>query len=75
MKLYLISLNQNLRSYDCTHEMLIRAASPKAARRIAYEASTGDQGKNVWLDCAKSTCERLREDGAVGVIITDSLAG
>ncbi len=62
--------------WDCCYGMVIRAGTEAAARKFAAKRPpAGDEGPNVWLDPAKTTCEELTAEGEEGVVIIDFLHG
>lgn len=74
MKLYLIGLTeQGLDKMPCADHaqgFVIRASSPRAARKIAA-ANKGDEEESVWLDPKYSTCSELKTEGKAEVILRD----
>lgn len=69
-KLYLVK-RLGLVGYDETEGYVIRASSARQARAIAEE----ECHDKLWLDSNRSTCERLRESGEAGVILSAFNAG
>ena len=61
--------------YDCTYAMLVRAKDEQAARLVAHDNSSGDQGADVWLDSAATDCQEVTAKGQPAVLMTDFLAG
>ena len=68
MKLYVLQRFEV--SYDEADTFVIRAASPRAARRVASQ-HCGDEGPEPWMDVKESSCKELRSDGEQKVIIRD----
>jgi hypothetical protein len=62
------------RFYDCYDAKIVRAASPERARKIASE-STGDEGRETWLNVSFSTCQRITTQGEEGEILGSFNAG
>ncbi len=68
--------------YDKAFGFVVRAATEKEAREMAH-AEGGDENRGVfsgkkianttspWLDPKYSTCERLIQDGEIGVLMSD----
>ena len=72
MKLYL--LKRRVTGYDQVAGFVIRATTEADARcRAATECR--DEGMVVWNDPAQSTCIRLVEEDAAGIILRDLQAG
>lgn len=82
MKLWLLSARKDLPDeinpwnpwYDRTFELVVRAKSEEAARRLAHENGGPENGvhgctKEPWLDPNYSTCEVLTAKGRAGVIL------
>ena len=78
MKLYLLTRKSGSRiGYDECAGFVIRAVSPKSARRIASQ-NAGDENRVVskpWLDPEKTDCKVLNSDGEGGVVLCDFRAG
>jgi len=72
MKLYL--LKRRVTGYDQVAGFVIRAAN-EADARCRAATNAGDEGMVVWNDPAQSTCWRLADDGAAGIILQDFHAG
>lgn len=68
MKLWHLKRLVDVEELDEIHEIVVRAKSPKAARKLAAGASI-DEGPEVWLDIKQSSCEMLKKDGKPGVIV------
>lgn len=74
-KLWLLRLNNAVGpKYDIAQGFVVRAGSPKEARKLA-SAEAGDEGADVWLSAERSSCKVLKQDGRQGVILRDFLAG
>jgi hypothetical protein len=72
MKLWL--LKQRVFDYDQVAGFVIRAENEADARcRAATECR--DEGMVVWNDPAQSTCIRLVDKGAAGIILRDFRGG
>lgn len=56
--------------YDAAEAFVIRAPSPRTARKLAAE-NHGDEEPAIWLDVSRSTCKLLKEDGESEVILRD----
>jgi hypothetical protein len=56
---------------DRAFEMIVRADSEGRARELASAAHI-DEGAEVWLDPARSTCEVIDPEGAECVLATIS---
>lgn len=56
--------------FDVVSGFVIRAASAKAARRLA-SAEAGDEGKDLWLDPKRSRVAELTADGPKMVILAE----
>ena len=69
MKLYVLNRIEPA-SYDEARSMVVRARSPKAARKIA-SGFRGDEGTEAWLDPTTTTCEELKTDGPEKLIVCD----
>jgi hypothetical protein len=54
--------------YDKCFGMVIRTADEADARLLA-SGEAGDEGGDVWLDHAKTTCEELTLDGEREVVM------
>lgn len=65
--------------YDCTQALVVCAASPRAARRLAANNSYGDETReprqNPWLSTKESSCSELKAEGKAQIIIKDFRAG
>ena len=72
MKLWL--LTQRVTDYDEVAGFVIRATTEADARCRAAAESRGE-GMVVWNDPVCSTCTRLLEDGAAGIVLRDFRAG
>lgn len=90
MQIYLLEINPkhpDAYDYDCTAGMVIRAKSPRAARKLAVGPREGEpydshyyglEGRTVWTDPKKSTCKRIGTGSytqPAGVILVDFRAG
>ena len=53
---------------------VVRASSVETARAVA-SSNCGDEGAEVWLNTAVTSCAPLKQDGGLGVIMRDFLAG
>jgi hypothetical protein len=59
--------------YECRAgvlELVVRAASEKHARELAFNQAEHEQGREDWLDSSGSTCEALEANGPPEVIIS-----
>jgi len=56
---------------DCTREMVVRASTESAARKIAAWYR-GGEGPEVWLDPKQTKCDVLKADGKAGLICGDT---
>ena len=73
MKLWLLEAIEGV-DYDCAAGFVVRAETHIEARKLASE-DAGEEGATYWLDAARSTCRRLKEDGRPGTILQDFRAG
>ena len=73
MRLWLVERNDE-EDWDEACAFVVRAQSPKAARRYAA-ARCGDEGSALWLDPTRSTCKQLTYDGEPGVVLRDFTNG
>ena len=63
-------------TYDCAYGFVVRAISPKAARRAVVDAKQfGDEGPDVWLDPTATKCKQLNPDGRAGIVLRDYVQG
>jgi len=77
MKLYYLSIRSGANvytGYDSMEDIVVRARSKRAARKLAASIS-GGEGADVWEDDRKTNCEKLSNDGAPGIICRSFLAG
>ncbi len=56
--------------YDKAFGFVVRASSELHARQIASDEA-GDEGKDVWLDAAKTRCEVIDPNGPPLVLCRD----
>jgi len=56
--------------YDMAESFIVRAKSPKNARRICSN-NAGDEGANIWLFAKHSTCRKLKADGKEEMLIRE----
>lgn len=75
LKLWLIERHDDGPYYDCSDEFLVRARSPRAARKIAAQATRGDEGAAPWLDPKRSPCKEIKLDGPEEVILSSFTNG
>jgi hypothetical protein len=73
MKLYLLT-RKGRTDYDEYDAQIIRASSPKAARKLAA-LGAGAEGASVWLKSSGSMCQTLKEKGPQKVILGSFNAG
>lgn len=84
MKLYLLKRIEHS-GYDEAAGFVVRAKSPRAARKIIAGGWhgrpgtllpwSGAEGDQTWLDPKRSTCRVLTTDGKPGVVLRDFLHG
>ncbi len=76
MKLYLLqNPDHDDRKHDIACGFVIRAKSPKEARKIASQ-QCGDEGPGTWLDPEMSSCLRIPVESVHSeVILRDFNAG
>jgi hypothetical protein len=76
MKIYLLTRDPEAVGYDENAAMVVRAASPKTARKEARAAAEGhgDEHPDAWLSEA-TTVVRIREAGEPCLILRDFRAG
>lgn len=73
-KLYLLKRFDTIK-HDELAEIVIRAETQKSARAFAT-LFAGDEGRAIWLDKTKTSCELLvAENGDSGCVIQDYRAG
>lgn len=60
--------------YDTNYGIVVRASCPINARKIAARHAE-DEGHDLWLDIALSSCKQLKYEGKPGVVIVDFNAG
>jgi len=90
MKLYILRPKENLSEsndpwnpwYDKSFGFVVRAETPKKARKIAHE-NAGDENRGAflgmqisttnspWIDPNFSTCRQLKTEGKSGLVIQD----
>ncbi len=70
MKLYV--LTRRHRYHDEAVAFVVRAKSPRAARRMASQ-HCGDEGPDKWMDTYSVTCKELRAEGKPKIIVRDYL--
>jgi hypothetical protein len=73
MKLWL--LKQRVIHYDQVAYGFVIRATTEADARCRAAVDCGDEGMVVWNDPAQSTCTRLTDDGAAGIVLRDFRAG
>lgn len=74
-KLYLLWTNDPAAGgYDVADGFIVRAKDHARARELAANAC-GCEGRDVWLNTARSTCRMLEREGREGVIMRDFHAG
>ena len=82
MKLWLLQAKEKYRQkyfgYDCMEAIVIRASSPREARKIT-QANGGEEiepmhvnakGFPAWSNPEYSTCQELRAEDAPGVVLS-----
>jgi hypothetical protein len=74
MKLYLLE-RIGATDYDEHAGFVIRAASPKKARKLAGTVLGSMCAADLWLDPTRSTISVLKHDGPEEVILEDYQAG
>lgn len=74
MQLWILKRKSGPLKYDETHGVIVRAASPAAARKLAADVA-GDEGRDVWLYAKNSTARVLKAEGVEGVVMIDYLEG
>lgn len=74
MKLFLIRTLKS-QGYDCHDGFVVRATDHAAARLLASENASHDEGPNHWLDSKCSTCVVLTADGPQEIVMADFHAG
>ncbi len=62
-------LKRDEHGYDESDGFVVRAASEHEARKIA-SVNAGYEGRSVWLDASKSSCEVVPPDGPSGLIFS-----
>ena len=73
MKLWLLlRINDDKLGYDEYYAHIIRAETEESARKLA---PVGDEGVEVWLNSAYSTCEVLEAEGPEGEILSEYREG
>jgi hypothetical protein len=56
--------------YDKAFGFVVRASSEVHARQLASQKA-GDEGKDVWLDAAKTRCQGIDPNGPPKVLCRD----
>lgn len=87
MKLYILEARDDLpvtaeenpwyHEYDMAYAFVVRAKSPKAARKQAH-FNSGDETRTIedtWFNPKYSTCKELKADGKEGEIVRDYFSG
>jgi len=78
MKLFLLELNKDLQDWDCNLGFVIRAADEEEARKMIsedIEKTSGDEGKDAWLDPKSSSCQEILRNGEKAIILNSFRSG
>lgn len=70
--IWLLKLDKKLIDWGVMASTVIRANTEKTARKIASKNCYGE-GKKVWLDSSKTSCELLSEDSEEALIIKNNI--
>ena len=72
-KLYIL-VRRDGADYDETRAVVVRASSPRQARKLASGVH-GGEGPSIWMSTKTSSCNVLKPDGKSGIIIVDYKGG
>ena len=71
MKLFLLQLNENLHGYGMYLNHYVIAKNENQARTLACEeCKPHDKNYNYWLNSKNSSCEEIKINKDVGLVVT-----